>query len=218
MMIRTLLIAALTILSANPANAEDLPGLNYSTADPVGEPWVLPEGIELVATIESFNPFDADSCKNPNDPPRDTPPTPLGIPVGQVRVCMQFINHTNRPIKIPIVYGLQLISESDETQNGLIVQTMELEVLMDQPLFAPIRADCMNTPRGIPGLDDRYRIGPVIQHPPIVEALRLLADRDLSDPVDAAFATAVLKPLYLGKPLTDEGRNAIADLPARTPG
>jgi len=204
-------------LTAAPALSAELPGFGDSIADPVGEPWVLPEGIELSATIESYDPFDPDACKHPDEPPRETPPKPVGVTGGLVRVCLQFTNNTNTPIKVPLLYGIELISESQEIQNGIIVQRGELEVQMDQPLFAPLLADCMNGSRSAPGIGARYRIGPITQHPHILEALRLLDDRDLTDPLDAAIASSLLKPLYLGKALTQDARDQIADLPARVP-
>jgi len=75
----------------------------------------------------------------------------------------------------------------------------------------------MNGSRSAPGIGNPYRMGPVTQHENILEALRLLADRDLSDPLDAAIASSLLKPLYLGKTLTQDARDQIADLPARAP-
>ena len=97
----------------------------------------------------------------------------------------------------------------------MIVQKLNLEIPAEQDLYAPIKADCMNGSRSFPGVGNPYRIGPVAQYSQIQEALRLLADRDISDPADAADASGLLKPLYLGKPLTQEARDRIAAFPSR---
>jgi len=219
MSLRTLFLGllAVAVLSGSPALAAELPGFNYSLAAPTGESWSPPEGIELAAVIESYNPFDPETCKRPDAEAAEAALEQVGLPVGQVRVCLQFRNTTGGPINVELPPGLIFVSESQKVQSGMIVQKLTIEVPSDQYMVSPLRADCINTPRGIPGIGDRYRIGPVIQHRHIVEALRLLADRDLSDPIDAATASSVLKPLYLGKALTQDGRDTIADLPARVP-
>lgn len=215
MFFRTLLLSlAAAVLTAAPhaASAGEIAGFGDSFVLPTGEPWVLPEGIELVTTIRSYNPLDPETCKRPDE----ETPKQLGIPTGQVRVCLQFLNtDQRRPIDVQLPPGLVVISESQKNQNGLVVQQVTLEVPSSEYLFAPILADCLNSSRSAPGIGDLYRIGPVTDVPDIQEALRLLADKDLSDPFDSAEASNVLKPLYLGKPLTKDGRDRIAALPLR---
>ena len=195
--------------SASAAGAE-LHGFGDSLALPTGEPWVLPEGIELVAAIESYNYLDPDSCKHPDAPAMNR----LG-PEGLVHLCLQFRNTTHQPISVRLPPGLIFISESQKNQHGMVVQTETLEVPSNQYLFAPINLDCMNASRSAPGIGFPYRVGPVTDNADIQEALRLLDDKDLSDPFAAAEAGSVLKPLYLGKPFTADGRSRIADLPLR---
>lgn len=206
MSLRAALATALALLCATPVAAGELPGFGDSEAEPVGTPFALPEGVEL--TIVSYNPFDPEACKAPD---AETRPEPHG-PEGLVRLCLQFTN-SGGPIRISWPPGLIFVSESVNTQNGLLVEGMEIEV--PTVLLVSLMADCMNGSRSAPGGGVIYKLGPVAQHPPIQEALRLLADKDLSNPMDAATASMVLKPLYLGKRLDDEGRATIEDLPSR---
>jgi len=210
------LMAALA-LTAAPALSAELPGFGNSEGEPIGETWTPPEGIELSAVIESYNPFDPDACKRPDEETPETPPEELGLKGGLVRVCLNFRNTTREPINVELPPGLIVVSESRDTQHGMIVQKLNLEIPAEQDLYAPIKADCMNGSRSAPGIGNPYRMGPVTQHETIQEALGLLADRDLSDPLDAAIASSLLKPLYLGKALTQDARDQIADLPARAP-
>lgn len=190
-----------------------LPGMRDSTARPVGIPFVLPEGVELVEPILSYNFFDENDCK---DPEEEEPTQQIGNPAGAVQVCMIFKNRTGGPINIEFPPGVIVESESIETQNGILIQTADLEVPAKQ-LFVKLKFDCMNVTRGAPtGFSGaRYRLGPVTQHPHIVEALRLLADRDLSNMNDGAAASAILADLYDGDPLTARHRAEIAALPAK---
>ncbi|RZJ45279.1 MAG: hypothetical protein EON87_07910 [Brevundimonas sp.] len=206
MSLRAAFTALLLLLCATPAAALDLPGFGDSLAEPVGTPLALPEGVEV--EIVSYNPFDPDACKEPDAEERPDPHGPEGL----VRLCLKFTN-SGGPIRVSWPPGLTFISESKNTQNGLLVEGLEMEV--EVVVMVSLMADCMNGSRSAPGGGVRYKLGPVTRHPPILEALRLLADKDLSDPLDAATASMVLKPLYLGRPLSNEGRATIEDLPSR---
>jgi len=130
MSLRTLflgLLAALTVTAA-PALSAELPGFGNSDGEPIGETWPPPEGIELSAFIESYNPFDPEACKRPEEETPETPPKGLGLEGGLVRVCLHFRNTTREPINVELPPGLIVVSDSRETQHGMIVQKMNLEV------------------------------------------------------------------------------------------
>jgi len=135
-----------------------------------------------------------------------------------VHLCLVFRNSTGKPINLQFPPGLIFEAESIKVQNGMVVQTASIEVPAKPVSYVPIMLDCTNVSRaptaaahGVP-----FRLGPVIRYPHIVEALQLLADRDLSEPLDAAMAHAVLGELHDGDPLEGWMRQQIADLPAKS--
>ncbi|RZJ16630.1 MAG: hypothetical protein EON91_12410 [Brevundimonas sp.] len=216
--VASLLIAVAVAPSAHAFVDDEvvgLPGMRDNKEPPVGIPFVLPEGVELVEPILSYSFFDENDCK---DPEEEGPTQELGNPAGAVQLCLVFNNKTGGPINIGFPPGVIVESESTETQNGILIQSADIEVPAKQ-VFVKLKFDCMNVTRGAPtGFSGaRYRLGPVTQHPHIVEALRLLADRDLSSMNDGAAASAILADLYDGDPLTARHRAEIAELPAKQP-
>lgn len=216
--VASLLIAASIAPSAHAFVDDEvvgLPGMRDNKEPPVGIPFVLPEGVELVEPMLTYNFFDENDCKNPED---DAPPPEYGAANGAVQICMVFNNRTGRPINIEFPPGIIVESESTELQNGILIQTASIEVPA-KPIMVKLKFDCANVTRTAPaGLSGaRYRLGPVTQHPHIVEALRLLADRDLSERNDSAKAHVIVSDLLDGDPLTARHRAEIAELPAKQP-
>lgn len=207
--------AAATLTFALPTSvalAQDLPGFGDSNAMPTGAPFVLPEGLEL--TIISYNPFDVENtCKRPDVEPDEQPLPEEGLNVGLVRVCFQFRNTTDRPIYFELPPGVIVLSSQQDTQHGLIFTQLKRGVPPMQELFAPIKGDCMNVNRSAPGVGVRYELGPVTDNKDIREALGLMAGADLSDPMVSATASMLMKPLYKGKPLTNDTRRQLMELP-----
>jgi len=204
---------ALTLASTATATAQDLPGFGDSEARPTGTPFKLPEGLEL--TVVSYNPFDPDTCKRPDADPAEEAPPAQGLAAGQVNLCLQFRNTTRQRIDVDLPPGLVWISSSQENQNGMFFERMQLEVPSEQYLFAPIKGDCLNPSRSAPGPGIPYEIGPLTDSRDIREALGLMAGADLSDPMVSATASMLMKPLYAGKPLTQETRRDLMELPRR---
>jgi len=215
--LRVLVIAGVLAVAALPSPAdakEDPAGFGDSLETPDGEPFRLPEGLEL--TIISYNHFDTESsCKRPDAPAEEPPLEDMGLGLGEVPLCFQFRNATDQNISVRLPPGLILVSENRKFQNGLLVQSVELEVPSNQYLFAPIKTDCMNSSRNMPGLGFPYTLGPVTRERNVHEVLDLLADRDLSGVMDAVNATGVLKPTYKGRRMDHGARDDIAALPAR---
>jgi len=179
-------ITAACSAQAAPEPAPDpvvgLPGMRDSEAPPVGDPLVLPDGVELVDPTLTYNFFDEEDCKNPEGVPSQT----IGNEAGAVHLCLVFKNTTGRPITVDLPPGLIFESESLKHQNGMLIQKASIEVPAGQ-ISVKAKLDCINVSR-IPAIafsGGRYHLGPVTRHPHIVEALGLLADRDLSD-VNAA--------------------------------
>ncbi|RZJ16631.1 MAG: hypothetical protein EON91_12415 [Brevundimonas sp.] len=208
-------VATLTLTLSSAALAQDdPPGFGENNrARPTGTPFVLPEGIEL--TIVSYNPFDPDGCKRPDAEPGEEPLPVQGPATGQVNLCFQFYNRTNDHFEFEMPPGIITISTNWKNQNGLVFQSMKLEVPSDQPMYAPIKADCMNATISAPGPGIPYELGPVTDNEDIREALGLMAGADLSDPMVSATASMLMKPLYKGKPLTNDTRRQLMELPRR---
>ena len=213
----SLFIAAAAVSAAQALPQADepvvgLPGMRDSLERPVGDLFELPEGVELVEPILSYSFFDEKECRHPD---QEKPTQVLGNPAGAVQLCLVFNNKTRGPINVGFPPGIIVESESTEVQNGMLIQTASIEIDAPQ-VFVKLIFDCTNVsrsaPTGISGV--RYRLGPVTRHPHIVEALRLLADRDLSNQLDGARASAILGELYDGDPLTARLRADIASLPA----
>lgn len=214
MLAAAMAVATLTFALPSAALAQDPPGFgDNNTARPTGTPFVLPEGLEL--TIVSYNPFDPDGCKRPDAEPGEEPLPPQGHATGQVNLCLQFKNNTREPLDVTLPPGIITISTSWENQNGLVFQSMKLEVPSDQYMFSPFKADCMNSTLSAPGPGIPYELGPVTDNEDIREALGLMAGADLSDPMVSATASMLMKPLYKGKPLTNDTRRQLMELPRR---
>jgi len=202
----------LVLTPASAALAQDPPGFGDSEARPTGTPFELPEGIEL--KVVSYNPFDPDSCKRPDAEPGEEPFPMQGHATGQVNLCLQFTNNTFGPINVTLPPGIIWISSSDKHQNGILFETTSLEVWIGEYMVS-LRADCMNTPRSAPGPGIPYETGPVTDNRHIREALGLMAGADLDDPMVSATASTLMKPLYEGKPLTNDTRRQLMELPRK---
>lgn len=219
MSLRRMLAAALAVatlsfasLSASPVAAQDPPGFGDSTARPTGTPFVLPEGLEL--TIVSYNPFDPDGCKRPGAEPDEETPPAGGHVTGQVNVCLQFKNNTFGPITVVLPPGIMVESSSQKHQHGILFEELEIEVFIGEYMVS-LQADCMNASRSAPGPGIPYDLGPVTDNRHIREALGLMAGADLRDPMVSANASMLMKPLYKGKPLTNDTRRQLMELPRR---
>lgn len=208
-----LAVAALTVaLPTSAALAQDLPGFGDSNAMPRGTPFTLPEGLEL--TIISYNPFDVENtCKRPGAEPDEEALPEEGLNVGLVRVCFQFRNTTREPINVELPPGLIVVSSSRDVQHGLLFEQLKLEVPAEQDLYAPIKGDCMNVNRSAPGIGIPYELGPITDSEDIREALGLMAGADFNDPMVSATASMLMKPLYKRKPLTNDTRRQLMELP-----
>lgn len=217
-LVASLLIAVAVAPSAHAFVDDEvvgLPGMVDNEEPPLGIPFVLPAGVELVEPILSYNFIDENDCK---DPEEEGPTQELGNPVGAVQVCMIFNNKTGGPINIEFPPGIIVEYEGTEVQNGMLYQGASVFAPAKQ-VYVKLKFDCMNVSRAAPTAFSgaRYRLGPVTQHPHIVEALRLLADRDLSAQNDAATAHVIVTDLFDGDPLTARHRAEIAELPAKQP-
>lgn len=207
--------ATLTLTLSSAALAQDdPPGFGENNrARPTGTPLVLPEGLELASVI--YNPSEPDTCKRPDAEPGEEPLPQQGHATGQVRLCLQFKNNTFQRIDVQLPPGIIWVTSSDKHQHGILFEKVSLEVPSGQYLFAPLTADCINSTISAPGLDIPYEMRPVTDNEDILEALALMAGADLRDPMVSATASSLMSPLYKGKPLTNDTRRQLMELPRR---
>lgn len=149
------------------------PGLGVSKAAPVGSPFILPDGVALETPVVAWVPNDPVEC--------DDKYAEDGKGSGDaVALCLVFRNDTGRPINVTLPPGLIFVSRNDDSQNGVIVETITFEVPPGERFFAPILAYCVNIDRTTTGREDRYDLGPVLDHPGFQELFALLAGKTLT--------------------------------------
>jgi hypothetical protein len=94
--------------------AKDQPGIGDSLGFPVGTPWLLPEGVEVVS--RPTKPFDPD----------------LGLLYGSMNTFyadLSFVNHLAVTVTVEVPGGLIcLFKREGRTQNGLLTSTVRIQV------------------------------------------------------------------------------------------
>lgn len=183
---------------AIPAQAgpNDLPGWNMSKGVPQGTPWVLPAGIVL--TAEGLDRMDLEHCRNRGQKLRSNP---IGTD-GQVALCLMFRNTntpgigTPGPITVTIPAGLTFIPDNMSTQNGIILQKGTVEVRPGETLVIPMYLICMNPNRSSSVSFERFRLGPIVQHPELRKVIAMFDGKPLPQ---ASAAAAALGSVGAGK-------------------
>lgn len=172
------------------------PGLGESTADPTGTAYVLPAAVSVQSS-----PF-------PGYPSEVTPPD-VALGYGLVQPVVPLVNSSSGSVTVTFPGGLIFISESDEVQNGILVQERVIVIPPTTTQRIALGLDCANGGRHAPAEEDLYRFGPVTDNPELLELIGLLADKDISQ-----FSTqfAVWEITDFGG-LTDETRAEIEALP-----
>lgn len=160
------------------------PGLGFSRAAPTGPVFALPPGL----TLE--NPIIAWSPENPVDCDEKYSDEANGTGE-EVRVCLIFRNDTNTPITVTLPPGLLLVATNDDVQNGILIQTTTIVVPAGERYFAPLFAYCANENRSTTGNEDRYELGPLIQHKDFQELYAMLEGKRLSREAAGQVQTAI---------------------------
>ncbi|PUZ27696.1 hypothetical protein GA0116948_1031 [Chitinophaga costaii] len=146
-------------------------GFAESDEEPEGTALVLPDGLNFEG-IEPYYILDETDC---NGEPR------VGAPAeGYVPLCLLFRNTLQHPITLQLPPGLIFISKETKIQNGILVQKISKEIPAQQYLYVPIRAQCINPGRFIPGVGNVYRMGPVTQNGPMLDLIKKLATKNLA--------------------------------------
>ncbi|WP_027481265.1 hypothetical protein [Deinococcus pimensis] len=172
-------------------------------ARPTGTAYQLPPGVVVDGDIVGDR---IERCENVK---------PLEETVGNVRICLGLSNTTDTTVTIVIPGGTYFISESDENQNGLMIQTHTITLPPHVVTVVYVELWCVNHHRHASDEDARYRFGPVNTNAAMKELLDLLADRDLTS--DLSAVQDAVWDITDEDGLTDEVRAALRALPARTP-
>ena len=102
------------------------------------------------------------------------------------------------------------MSVEDSTQNGLLLNVETFEIPPgDEPYFVKMLLWCANADRSPGGIGDDFQIGPITEDPGIVNLIRNLAGRPLTQDHWAAIQDVVWN-VTDGKELTPRARAWLA--------
>lgn len=191
------------------------PGFGSSRQRPTGRLLVFPEGIEVVGKPR----WDTECMNEALQEKR------IYGNGGAVRFCIRFSNSRPQPITVTIPAGTVFISVDDESQNGLVVQTIRVTV---PPLSAPsfyFLNNCINEDRDITGYSDEFEPQPIVtDHTPILELTDLLRSKRINSEdyhssfppsqISAPVQTAVHEIAHTGR-MSATTRAKLDQLPAR---
>jgi len=163
-----------TAATPSPTNASlPRPGLGKSTAAPVGKAFGFPLGIELRQPIRHYDSSRPQNCGN-----KDRSKA-YGTDGNLIALCLVFTNKTKAPIRVTVPPGLIFVSRKLETQNGILVQSVTIDVPPTKAFYAPILLYCANGNRHGSGDGDLFDLGPVIDAPEFQALFRKLQAKDL---------------------------------------
>ncbi|AFE03870.1 putative lipoprotein [Corallococcus coralloides DSM 2259] len=180
------------------------PGLGNSKAAPEGTTFALPAGLTMDNPITSYTAHDPIECDNifPEDAKGSG---------DEVTLCLIFRNTTGAPITLTLPPGLLFVSTNDDVQNGLLVQTVTIEVPPGERFFVPLFLYCANQDRSTTGPDDKYVLGPTVQYKEFQELYSLLASKKLGFE-DTGVIQVAVDHLANGEGLSSSDRAALQAL------
>jgi hypothetical protein len=179
-------------------------GMGASTAAPTGQAYAWPQGVQVEQPVKGDDPY----CV-----PEDQQSTPHTGHGGLVRLCLGLRNTGVVPVTVVLPPGLIFVSDSLQTQNGIVLQTTTIVVPPGSlTYYVPVYLYCLNLGRHpTAGGQDTYQPGPVTDDAAVLELLSLLQGKD----VPLAFEFPLQEALWDitdGNGLTQDDRNAIAAL------
>ncbi|MCF0070191.1 hypothetical protein LZD49_06890 [Dyadobacter sp. CY261] len=147
------------------------PGFGTSRQHPTGKPLTLPAGIKIVGKPH----WDLDCIAEANNEKR------VYGSGGEVRFCIQFSNNTSQPIIVTIPPGTIFISESTESQNGLVIQMIQVTVPPLSTPFFYFLNNCLNPDRDVTNLLDEFEAQPIVtDHPGVTELTNMLSGKKVN--------------------------------------
>ncbi|MCL2298615.1 MAG: hypothetical protein FWC27_00515, partial [Firmicutes bacterium] len=191
-----------------PQNASA--GLGNDQGEPEGTPLALPAGLSITGIRGAY-----DQCENA---------TSRYGTGSYVNLCIELDNRTDGPVEFTFPIGLIFVSDSGETQNGLLLEkaaftcpprTEEERQLGENPCVIELHAYCLNLGRHATQDGDIYRIGPVTSNTRLLELLSLLAGKQIT-PTDWGSVQNVVWDITEDDGLTQADRDFINSLPAAT--
>lgn len=192
-------------------------GFGRSQERPEGVPFVWPKGLRLVDKPGTgYECFDA-IHKHKR----------LYGHSGNVALCLNFYNETNKPIMLTLPPGLMYISKTVEAQNGLLLTVVSILVPPGEQFPVQLNMMCVNPPRSSsPGYE--YEEQPIVTDLPVLRPLiKMLQnkrcnyedyggdyDNQQALEVGATIAVAAQDLIY-GKPIHKQEQQAIAAIPEK---
>lgn len=211
----SLLLAALCLAVPAPASAQttttSLAGVGRSDDRPVGA-WALPEGVAL-EKVEGYSDLAWEECAPP-DAEEPLPPEGAGT---MVQVCLT-LKHMGQgalalvPIWVELPPGVMFISDSESTQNGILIRRVRRQIRPGEVLFIPVYMMCLNSGRSgsYPGAG--YKLGPRLINPAFDALFARLEGKALSIEAAAQIQGAVWD-ISKGKPIGSVADAYIDTLP-----
>jgi hypothetical protein len=218
-----LLLTGLMILSACSKKEKDqqpvfqsVKGFGASVDRPEGIPFVWPKGIRLLEKPGEYEEcFDAIHKQNRN----------YGHG-GQVQLCLNFYNETDKAIKITLPPGLMFISKSLEAQNGILITAVTIEVPAGQYVINLIMS-CVNPSRSS-SAGYEYEEQPIVtDHPALRQLTEMLKNKKCNyedyggvalSPkameISAIIDVAIID-LLNGKPIHEQEMRGLMGIPER---
>ncbi|MFJ6024312.1 hypothetical protein ACIQC9_06925 [Brevundimonas sp. NPDC092305] len=148
------------------------PGLGNSTAPLVGDPFELPDGIELETPILAYSPEDPIDCDEKY--PEDGTPAANG---SAVTLCLAFRNTTGRTVEVRLPPGLTFRALSDKVQSGFVVQWVTIRIPPGERFVSPVHTHCLNQNRNTSRRNDEFELGPVLDLPGFDRLIEALGDK-----------------------------------------
>ncbi len=172
---------------------------------PVGTTYTLPAGVTLEKPTKGDDPY----CV-----PKDQKEKDKKGSGGLVRVCLNFRNSTQSPITVVFPPGLVFIAQDEDSQNGLVIQQVSIEVpALREQFFSPLYLYCLNEDRNpTAGGQDLYDLGPVTQDASVLELSALVKDKTLPLVDPNSTVQVALWSITEGAGLTATDRQAISKL------
>jgi hypothetical protein len=147
------------------------PGFGSSKMRPSGEAFTYPAGIKVLGKPH----WDLECMDEAKKKKR------VFGSGSAVHFCIQFANATDRFIVVTLPPGTIFISESDESQNGILVQGITMEVPAQSTPTFHIFNNCINSDRDITDYNMTFEPVPVItDHPGMYELTEMLAGKKIN--------------------------------------
>lgn len=175
-----LLLALSLIVLAGPVAAQNattaMAGVGDSKARPQGR-LELPPGVEVAGQIRGHTPYDEENCSNEHEQAQGAG--------HMVQLCLG-LRHTGQgvspglPVRVVIPAGTIFISESERTQNGILIRRVERLIRPGETQYLWMHLMCLNANRDSSSTGDLFALGPVLEHPGFTELFRRLEGKTIS--------------------------------------